>query len=78
MGLLCLSASLLFLSCTASQPAHTLQTAVHWPQGSGSHHKGVVYVRVCVFVPEPLRGQVCFYVCVLVEAGPWELRVGAS
>lgn len=33
---------------------------------------------MCVFVPEPLRGQVCFYVCVLVEAGPWELRVGAS
>ncbi len=53
-----------------------MQAAVNWPQGSGSHHEGVVYV--CVFVPEPLRGQVCVYVCVLVETGLWELRVGAS
>lgn len=50
------------LSSTASHPAHTLQAEVRWPQGSRSRHKGVVYV--CLFVPEPLRGQVCVYVCV--------------
>lgn len=49
----------------SSHPAHTLQAQVHWPQGSRSCHKGGVFflcVRLCV--PEPLRGQVCVYVCV--------------
>lgn len=63
----------------AIQPTHS-KLKFTGPQGSGSRHKGVVfYVCVCVcFVPEPLRGQVCVYVCVSVEAGPWEPRVGVS
>lgn len=62
-GLLCLVcelAFLLFLSYTAKQQAHTLQAAIHWHRGSGSHREGVAYLRV--FVPELRRGQVC--VCV--------------
>lgn len=64
-------------SSTASHPAHTLQAEVHWPQGSRSRHKGVVYMCVCLLRPWAFTwASVCL--CVLVEAGPWELRVGAS
>ena len=51
----------------SSHPAHTLQAEVHWPQGSRSCHgggRGGGVVCVCLFVPEPVRGQVCVYVCV--------------
>lgn len=58
----------------ANQPTHCrLQST--GPKAQGATTRGWF---TCVFVPEFLRGQVCVYVCVLVEAGPWELRVGAS
>lgn len=79
LWLFSLSTSLQFLSRTASQPAHTLQAAVRWPQGSESHHKGVVYcMYACVCLSLRFYVGKSVSVFVLVEAGPWELRVGAS
>lgn len=79
LWLFSLSTTLQFLSRTASQPAHTLQAAVRWPQGSESHHKGVVYcIHACVCLSLRFYVGKSVSVFVLVEAGPWELRVGAS
>lgn len=58
----------------ANQPTHC-RLQFTGPKAQGATRRGWF---TCVFVPELLRGQVCVYLCVLVEAGPWELRVGAS
>lgn len=58
---------------TASQPTHCRLQSAGPPEAQGATKRGW-FLRVRV--PELLRGQVC--ACVLLEAGPWEPRVGAS
>lgn len=78
MGLLCLVcqlAFLYFLSYTAEQQAHTLQAGMHWPEAPGATMRGWL---TCMCVCLSLSFYVGKCVSVLVEAGPWELKVGAS
>lgn len=47
----------------SSHPAHTLQAEVHWPQGSWSRHKGVVFMCVSVCPWAFTWASVCLCVC---------------
>lgn len=72
-GFLCLSAYLPLFRYTTNQQAHTMQAAVHWLQSSGSHHKGVVYVCVCLSLSLYVGKCVSLCVCRWEQGlGNWE------
>lgn len=57
----------------SSHPAHTLQAEVHWPQGSRSRHKGVVFMCVSVCPWAFTWASVCLCVCRWKQGlGNWE------